>query len=288
MQVSEALLYYLQRGTRIMATRYAYYAPFVHSCVRALCLPCVADSVKLSETFPSAGGADCPVKCEAGTSSSNAIYRVGSDSSMGDTPAGANLLASMKLAGSVVKEFDDSVKPEVGGSVHVSFEYFCCQTAAETATIDEVLKEMDWTPQNVTFDRVAGKAAQNKWPACCSLAAEYTLFVLPPSPLTYTRAARIDNPESDGSVQHYSICLFLDEASNQRMLEWVGELEERMEEAGVVVNVKRKNQEPYHSTLAVVNGATYPVEEAIRRINELIPPGSWTGAEVLQLTKPQF
>jgi hypothetical protein len=45
-------------------------------------------SVALSETFPSSGGADCPVKCEEGESSFNAIYRVGQDDVMKSSPGG--------------------------------------------------------------------------------------------------------------------------------------------------------------------------------------------------------
>jgi hypothetical protein len=42
---------------------------------------------------------------------------------MSGSEGGQNFLASMKVAGDVIKSFDSSVDPESGGSVHVSFEY---------------------------------------------------------------------------------------------------------------------------------------------------------------------
>jgi len=69
---------------------------------------------------------------------------------------------------------------------------------------------------------------------------------------------------------------------------WPAEQLKAMADAGVPVNVARKDQEPFHSTLAVVDGSTYPVEEAMRAVNELVPPGTWTGGAKLTLTKPQW
>ena len=97
---------------------------------------------------------------------------------------------------------------------------------------------------------------------------------------------RIDNPKKDGSVNHYSICVFLDEESNERILDWVGRVEDKIGEAGVELSSRRKDQEPFHSTLAVVDGRSYPVEEVMAKINSLIPPGNWTSN--LTLTKPQW
>lgn len=120
-----------------------------------------------------------------------------------------------------------------------------------------VLAGLEWEPQEISFDRAE---------------------------------TRIDNPPEDGGVPtHYSICVFLDEESQRAMLEWVGKVEDAMREAGYSVNVPRKEQEPFHSTLAVVDGASFPAEEAMARVNELVPPGSWTGEGVkLTLTKPDW
>jgi hypothetical protein len=120
-----------------------------------------------------------------------------------------------------------------------------------------VLAGLEWEPQEISFDRVE---------------------------------TRIDNPPKDGGVPtHYSICVFLDEDSQRKMLEWVGAVEDSMRSAGYPVNVPRKSQEPFHSTLAVVDGGSFPVEEAMARVNELVPPGSWTGEGVkLTLTKPDW
>lgn len=216
---------------------------------------CPKCNTALSETFPSAGGADCPEKCPSGTGSANAIYRVGSNDDMNSSEGGKNFLASMKIAGNVVKSFDSSVDPEADTKVHLSFEYLCCHTDDELAAMRDVLDSIDWEPQEVTYDRVM---------------------------------TRIDSNAKSGPPTHYSICVFLDEESNNKMLEWVGQVEEAMAAAGVPVNIARKDQEPFHSTLAVVDGSTYPVEEAMRSINELVPPGTWTGGVKLKLTKPQY
>mmetsp|Transcript_21304 Transcript_21304/g.44370 ORF Transcript_21304/g.44370 Transcript_21304/m.44370 type:complete len:371 (-) Transcript_21304:24-1136(-) len=213
-------------------------------------------NIALSETFPSAGGADCPASCGDGESSFNAIYRVGADDEMSSSPGGKNFLASMKLAGDVLKGIDDQLEPEAGTKVHVSFEYFCCQTADEKEVILDVLSSQEWEPQSITFDRVA---------------------------------TRIDNPESDGStIRHYSLCVFLDEESNEKMMSWVGQIEDAIEDRGVKLNSRRRQQEPYHSTLVVVDGRNFPVEDAMRKINNLVKPGTWTGGETLDLTKPDF
>ena len=207
-----------------------------------------------SETFPSAGGADCPFACSGG-SCATAIYHVGKDNGMSSSDGGENFLASMKLAGDVVSTFDSTVSPESGTQVHVSFEYWCCYSDGDVAIIKGVLDTWAWEPQNVTFDRAQ---------------------------------VRIDSANDDGSVSHYSICVFLDAASNDRMMDFVGRIEEAIEDAGIEVLIPRKQQEPYHSTLAVVDGRDFPVEEALRKINEIVPPGSWTGSVPLVLTKPDW
>jgi hypothetical protein len=162
----------------------------------------------------------------------------------------------MKAAGDVVQGYDSELEPEAGTKVHVSFEYFCCQTDDEKEVILDVLSGTEWEPQSIKFDKVE---------------------------------TRIDSLESDGTtVKHYSICVFLDSESNEKMMTWVGQIEDAIEDRGVKLKKRRRQQEPYHSTLVVVDGRSFPVEDAMRRINNLIKPGTWTGGETLDLTKPQF
>ena len=49
-----------------------------------------------------------------------------------------------------------------------------------------------------------------------------------------------------------------------------------LEGRGVPVHLPRSKQQPFHSTLGVVNGLEFPSEAALKAINKAIPPGSWT------------
>lgn len=212
---------------------------------------CARCSVGLSESFPSAGGADCAKACNtaSGERCGTRIYHYGRGT-MAASMAGQAMAASMAAAGDVLRGLDASVRPESGSGLHVSFLYNCCYKPEQLDTIQRVLDSLAWVPQNVTFDRAA-------W--------------------------RIDN--AGNPPDHYSICVFLDKESNQRMLAWVASVEAAIEAAGVPIHIPRSVQEPFHSTLCVVNGSTFPVEEGARRVNELIAPGTWTGAEPLTLLK---
>lgn len=212
---------------------------------------CARCSVCLSASFPSAGGADCANACDAasGERCGTRIYHYGRGA-MATSMAGQAMAASMAAAGDMLRSLDASVQPEAGSGLHVSFLYNCCYKQEQLDTIRRVLDSFVWVPQNVTFDRAA-------W--------------------------RIDDAGSP--PDHYSICIFLDEDSNRRMLAWVATVEAAIVAAGVPIHIPRSMQEPFHSTLCVVNGSTFPVEEAARRVNELIAPGTWTGAEPLTLLK---
>jgi len=131
---------------------------------------------------------------------------------------------------------------------HISFSYYCCQTEDELSTIKTVLENVTWVPRAVNF--------------------------------SYATCA-IDGPTMD----HVSFIVMLEEESNQEMLTWVEEVEDKIAAKGVVLNSVRRNQEPYHSTLAVVSGSRYPVAKAISAINHQFPPGEWL-EEKLVLTKP--
>jgi len=212
---------------------------------------CSRCNVGLSETFPSAGGADCANACNtaSGERCGTRIYHYGRGA-MAASMAGQAMAASMAAAGDVLRGLDASVRPETGSGLHVSFLYNCCYQQKQLDTIAGVLDSFAWVPQNVTFDRAA-------W--------------------------RIDN--AGHPPDHYSICVFLDKESNTRMQEWVASVEAAIEAAGVPIHIPRALQEPFHSTLCVVNGSTFPVEEGARRVNELIAPGTWTGATPLTLLK---
>ena len=188
-----------------------------------------ACTVALSESFPSAGGADCQEACGPGLRCSGSVYHYGKGA-MGASAAGAAMAASMAAAGDLLRGMDSSVSPEYGTHLHVSLTYSCCYSDAQLATIDRVLSNVvAWQPQNVTFDR-----------------AECRIDNFPPA------AQQQQQQQPD----HYSICVFLDEPSNRRMEAWVAKVEAAMVAAGVPIHVPRAAQEPFHTTLCVVNGTT--------------------------------
>merc|ERR1712154_717895 len=81
---------------------------------------------------------------------------------------------------------------------------------------------------------------------------------------------------TDGpSLDHVSLILMLDEKSNNLMMKWVTDLEHKIESMGVPIHLSRRYQEPYHTTVGVVNGSVYPVKKAILELNKRFPPGSW-------------
>ena len=227
--------------------------------------------LSLSETFPSAGGADCPVECSDGESSFNAIYRVGKDDTMSSSEGGQNFLASMKLAGSVVKGMDESADPEEGEKVHVSFGYYCCQTKEEkevrlrgssssssssiphsaitnspSYTCTLVLRRsssMCLVPQigNPRRSPLIGEAERGAKRQLV-LCSNTSLPRFAPLPAPRRVKTRIDNYNSDGTINHYSICAFLDEDSNERMMAWISQIEDEISSRGVEVNKSRKEQ----------------------------------------------
>eukprot|EP00929_Paragymnodinium_shiwhaense_P042488 TRINITY_DN21978_c0_g1_i2.p1 TRINITY_DN21978_c0_g1~~TRINITY_DN21978_c0_g1_i2.p1 ORF type:complete len:318 (+),score=20.07 TRINITY_DN21978_c0_g1_i2:107-1060(+) len=200
-----------------------------------------------SPTFPSVGGADCTYPCPAGTRSvGTAFYSI----------FPVDLQDQLHQAGELVRRVDpeDTMYTEGSGKEaamgsHISFSYYCCHTESELSRIKAVLQNWQgWTPHNVS--------------------------------LSYVTCA-VDGPALD----HVSFILMLDEASNDLMHRWVASLEADLSRAGVKVNIPRRYQEPYHATVAVVNGTGYPVADAIRQINEQFPPNSWL-QKPLTLTRP--
>ena len=101
---------------------------------------------------------------------------------------------------------------------------------------------------------------------------------------------RIDNtivpssPKSKG--HHYSIIVLLDQESDDRMQSWVSEVEQRIREQGIPIRFSRSVQQPFHSTLGVVNGLEFPLETALAAVNTVVRPHSWTGGENITLEGP--
>jgi len=90
-------------------------------------------------------------------------------------------------------------------------------------------------------------------------------------------------PRIDSRPDHVSIIVLLDEESEQRMMSWVGEVEAAIVAAGVPIHTSRDQQEPFHTTLGVVNGSSFPMEQALAAIKKLVPYGTWTGGTPLEL-----
>lgn len=214
---------------------------------------CTQCDTRLAAAFPSLGGADCPDACSAGTSSFTAIYRVGHIQS----GAADFFRKSMLAAGQELAKFGPTDVLESGGQLHVSFQYLCCYSPQQKASIRKVLSSLAWPELNISFS----------------------------SPVW-----RIDNtivpssPKSKG--HHYSIIVLLDQESDDRMQSWVSEVEQRIREQGIPIRFSRSVQQPFHSTLGVVNGLEFPLETALAAVNTVVRPHSWTGGENITLEGP--
>ena len=219
---------------------------------------CAACSVGMSETFPSEGGADCAFACNVGTTGQT---NFDTTFELGDmkTAASAALKKSMLAADDVILSFghkDVIATPRTHGThIHMSFNYFCCYSEEDLKTIHEVLTAYDWPTQlEVSFDQPT---------------------------------IRIDSGAD--KVEHYSYILLLDEASQAKMHSVMDGVEAAVRAAGVDVHVPRRLQEPFHSTLAVVDGRNFPAVAALEAVNAAVPPGTWSGqAGPLVLSTPTW
>lgn len=200
-----------------------------------------------SPTWPSNGGPDCPSACPDGrTSVGVAFYDVFPRHFTDKVTKAAQRVMALDAAHTTYVENDAG---NAFMNSHISFAYYCCQTEEEKQAIKAVLENWDgWTPHEVKFSSVS-----------CAM----------------------DGPTFD----HVSLVINLDEPSNALMMSWVAALERKLELEGINLNVHRWQQEPFHSTLAVVNGSGYPVSQAVQRLNAEHPPGSWTSQPV-KLVKP--
>jgi len=205
-------------------------------------------SVGMSETFPSSGGADCYYECASGQSCYAYGYRVGEI----ESPQARAFDFAMRRAGEILQTFGD-IDVTYGDGLHISLNYFCCYSPSDMAVIKDVLAGVQWPLLNVTFD-------QPTW--------------------------RIDSDAEEAA--HYSIIVMLDEPSQRTMLDFVGEIEALVRAAGVDIHVPRSDQEPFHSTLGVAKGLSYPSVAALQAVNAEFPPGSWTAAGAITLNEPRL
>lgn len=151
----------------------------------------------------------------------------------------------IRKAGDLVKSIDPENTVYLDGrgdrvASHISFSYYCCYSEADLQKIRAIVMDDKswWKPEKLN--------------------------------VSYATCA-IDGPALD----HVSFILMLDKASNQMMMNWVLDMEHRIQSAGVPIHLSRRYQEPYHTTIGVVNGTAYPVKKAIEELNRLFPPGSW-------------
>jgi len=211
-----------------------------------------------SPVYPSEGGPDCPVKCSPGRRSASSVFhylrQIANDDDDDDGDAAlaaantAALLSSLgrvlSEAGGVIQSYDPNATVYNESELHVSFGYYCCQTDNELSLIKSVLDRIDWAsaPLDATF--------------------------------AYVTCA-VDGPRDD----HVSLILMFDQESNERWMERVERVEDMIEEEAAaredddafrqpILQLRRPRQEPFHSTLASINGTTYPVAEVVKVLNE--------------------
>lgn len=135
----------------------------------------------------------------------------------------------------------------------MSFNYFCCYQKEDLKTLHAVLEGFDWPEVQVSFDKPT---------------------------------IRIDSDAND--VSHYSFILLLDEKSQKIVHDVMSKVEAAVRGAGVDVHVPRSQQEPFHSTLAVVNGLDFPAAAALQAVNAAVPPGTWTAGHSITLQAPTW
>jgi hypothetical protein len=164
----------------------------------------------------------------------------------------------MTAAGKTLQAFGRATV-ESGKLLHMSLNYLCCYSDVhvELKTIKAVLSKIEWPPLNVSFDRAV-------W--------------------------RIDGAEGStptlASIEHQSILVLLDEQSQRLMHSLVADIETRIRAAGVDIHVPRAEQEPFHSTLGVVSGRSFPAEAALAAVRRVVPHGSWTPSGPITLSAP--
>mgnify|MGYP003386220447 CR=1 FL=1 len=195
------------------------------------------------------GGADCAYDCPV-----NAPSCTGSKYELGNihTYESDAFDTKMQTAGEILTSFGDATVT-YGSKLHMSMNYFCCYSETDLDIIRNVLNNYTWPSVEVNFDKPV-------W--------------------------RIDSDAVD--VDHYSIIVLIDEASQAKMSAIVTDVEDHIRAAGLDIHVPRELQEPFHATLGVVNGLSYPTVSALNAVVDAFPSGSWTSDGPITLGSPTW
>jgi hypothetical protein len=129
---------------------------------------------------------------------------------------------------------------------HCSINYFCCYSAAQRATVKQILHTLPWEPFNLTFSH-----------AMCNMVRAVCLGG--GGVLARTRA-HVQGPGED----YLSIEVLADNASQAILWSLAGRIQEAVVAAGLPDSHPRV--QPFHSTLAQVMPA-YPVDAVMAHLN---------------------
>jgi hypothetical protein len=163
----------------------------------------------------------------------------------------------MAKAATIMRKHGTPINTEEGAGLHVSLEYLCCQTKDDAHKVQELYKQMQFPRLNVSFDR-----------AVC----------------------RTDYDDG-ASGMHASVIVLLDSASNAKMEAFVSRVENAIAAAGVNLTIRRRDQQPFHSSLGSVHiakpnaiaetNSSYPIAEALADITNQIKPGAWHAEPII-------
>jgi len=126
---------------------------------------------------------------------------------------------------------------------HITIQYLCCYSLGEYSKIADAIRKVKWKPLPVTFANLT-----------C-------------------------NVGGDDMQSARSLIIRLSRDSQNTLAHFVEEVEHIMEnEMNIPVHRRRKDQEFFHSTLAVVR-EDYPVKEALLEVNNELR--NWTTTPIL-------
>jgi len=140
---------------------------------------------------------------------------------------------NMKKAIQIIKKYPGVVSTDED-DLHSTLFYFCCYHLVEYKVISDIFANYSWSPFEMKFDH-----------AVC-------------------------NSGGDSNSTYLSIIVTLEKSSEQKMQHLVKHMEHILEQEGIRIHVPRKHQEPFHSTLAVVD-SSYPLDKVLKEINTQIP-----------------
>ena len=129
--------------------------------------------------------------------------------------------------------------------VHMTLDYFCCYDAFESDAILESTESFNWTATEVTFDRLI-----------CTINYDEETF-----------------PGSD----NIELMVVVDDESNDKLMEMIGQFEDQLRSKGIGVSVPRSDNIGFHVTLAHVDQTKFKnLKAMIKRINDEIDWSSIT------------